>query len=240
MFAHIGDIHSVVDGIVDLLDPQNGVFISESHYLLGLIKTVQYDTIYHEHLRYYSLKSLAYLLEKHGLEVFNVKLIPTHGGSIRVYAARKGQRKIMPSVKKQLAAEEKAGLSSGKAFKEFRRRVIESKYDLLGLLGKLKKKGAKIYAIGAPSRASTLVSYTGLDDGILDCVMEIKTSHKVNKYMPGTRIPVLDEVKLFKDQPEYALLLSWHIAKELIANLKKAGYKGKFIIPLPEPKIVSS
>lgn len=238
VFAHIGDIHSVVDGIVELLGP-SGVFVSESHYLLDLVETVQYDTIYHEHLRYYHLGSLMKLLERHGLEVFHVKRIPTHGGSIRVYSARKGEREILPSVAAQLAEERGKGLEDGSGLMNFRDRVIRSKLDLYELLAPLKRTGARIYGIGAPSRASTLINYTGLDEGILDCVMEVKTSHKVGKYIPGTRIPVLDESKLFTDQPEYALLLSWHIAEELAENLRRNGYKGKFITPLPSPHILT-
>ena len=237
VFAHIAAPHGVVDAIVDLL-ADDGLFISESHYLLDLVETVQYDTIYHEHLRYYHLGSLIRLLGDHGLEVFKVQRIPTHGGSIRVFSARKGTRAIDPSVAETLAAEERAGLNDGSGLKNFRDRVIQSKVGLFELLAPLKRQNARIYGIGAPSRASTLINYTGIDDGILDCVLEISSSHKLNKYIPGTRIPVLDEKKLFEDQPDYALLLSWHITDELVANLRKKGFKGKFISPLPTPRIV--
>ncbi|MBI5413749.1 class I SAM-dependent methyltransferase [Candidatus Peregrinibacteria bacterium] len=237
VFAHIGDIHPIVDEILDLLAP-NGVFISESHYLLGLIETVQYDTIYHEHLRYYSMRSLSYLLNMHGLEVFHVTRIPTHGGSIRVYAARKGQKQADNSVSEILAEEDRKGITDGSALAAFRKKVIQSKLALHELLRPLKEAGARIYGIGAPSRSSTLINYVGLDDGLIDCVMEIKTSPKVGKYVPGTRIPVLDEEKLYADQPEYALLFSWHITNELTANLRKKGFKGKFIVPLPWPSIL--
>lgn len=238
VFAHIGDIHAVVDGILELL-ASRGVFVSESHYLLDLVQTIQYDTIYHEHLRYYSLGSLSHLLAAHGLEVFHVKRIPTHGGSIRVYAARKGERPVQPSVAERLRDEEQSGLTSGKALSEFRGRVLRSKLDLHALLAPIKARGERIYGVGAPSRASTLINYVGLDDGVIDAVMEVSGSHKVNKHMPGTRIPVLDEVRLFADQPEYALLLSWHIAQELITNLRSKDYKGSFIVPLPTPRIVA-
>jgi len=238
VFAHIGDIHSVVDGVVDLLG-ETGVFVSESHYLLSLIETLQYDTIYHEHLRHYSLGSLKYLLESHGLEVFHVKRIPTHGGSIRVYAAAKDSREILPSVAACLQEEEAAGITDGSALATFSKRVMQSKLDLMKMLADCKREGATIYGIGAPSRASTLINYIGLDDGIIDCVMEIGSSPKINKYVPGTRIPVLDEEKLFQDQPEYALLLSWHITEELITNLRRKGYQGRFIVPLPEPHIIN-
>ncbi len=237
VFAHIAEPHGVVAAITDLLAP-DGLFISESHYLLALVETVQYDTIYHEHLRYYHLGSLIRLLAEHGLEVFKVERIPTHGGSIRVFAARQGTRSIDASVTEALAAEAAAGLDDGAGLKTFRDRVIRSKVELFELLAPLKRAGARIYGIGAPSRSSTLINYTGLDDGILDCVLEISTSHKVNKYIPGTRIPVLDEKKLYEDQPEYALLLSWHITDELVGNLKSRGFMGKFISPLPTPRII--
>lgn len=238
VFAHIGDVHSIVDGITTLMDPK-GIFINESHYLLDLVDTIQYDTLYHEHLRYYSLGALKYLLEGHGLEIFKVTRIPTHGGSIRVYSAKKGTFKVESNVTELLALEDKMGLTDGSCLKTFRQRVIQSKLDLMTLLSKIKRDGGRVYGIGAPSRASTLVKYTGLDDGTLDCVMEVKGSHKVGKYMPGTRIPVLEESKLFSDQPEYALFLSWHISKELAENLRKKGFKGKFITPLPKPEILA-
>ena len=237
VFAHIGDVHGVAAGIVELLAP-DGVFISESHYLLALVDTLQYDTIYHEHLRYYALGSLEALLSRHGLEVFHVKRIPTHGGSIRVYAARPGSYPVAPSVAERRSHEQQFGITDGSALAAFRRRVGESKLALYDLLASLKKPGSRIYGIGAPSRASTLINYVGLDDGIVDAVMEVSGSHKLDKYVPGTRIPVLDEAKLYADQPEYALLLSWHIADELAGNLRKRGYKGAFIVPLPEPRVI--
>ena len=122
--------------------------------------------------------------------------------------------------------------------RSFRQSVVNSKLALHALLKDIKAADKRIFGVGSPSRASTLVNYVGLDDGILDCVVEIKGSHKIGKYMPGTLVPVVDEAKLYAEQPEYALLLSWHIADELIANLTARGYRGDFIIPLPEPRIV--
>ncbi len=236
VFAHMEDIHGVLDGILKLLS-EDGVFISESHYVLGLVETVQYDTIYHEHLRYYSLHSLKYLLEMHGLEVIQVTPIPTHGGSIRVYAARKGKKPVHESVERQLQAE-REGLNTD-ALQAFKQKVFQSRSDLWKLVGEIKSQGKSIVGISAPSRASTLISYCGLDEGILDSVVEIKGSHKIGKTIPGTLIPVLEEGLLFGgDQPDYALLLSWHIADELIPKLRQFGFKNKFIVPLPEPRVV--
>ena len=237
VFAHIEDIHEIVDCILELLD-EDGIFISESHYLLSLIETLQYDTIYHEHLRYYSVTALKYLLEMHGLEVIHTRPIPTHGGSIRVYAARKGKYPVRESVAATLATEGRE-LTDAK-LKAFKQNVVNSKLALYALLRDIKRQGGRVYGVGAPSRASTLINYVGLDDGIIDCVLEIKGSYKVGKYVPGTMIPVVDEGRLFADQPEYALLLSWHIADELMPKLASRGFKGNFIVPLPEPRIVAA
>lgn len=235
-FAHIEDVHAIVDGIVEMLK-DDGVFISESHYLIPLLDTLQYDTIYHEHLRYYSLASLKHLLEMHDLEVFHARPIPSHGGSIRVYAARKGSHAVKDSVQKMLAAEPR-GDAMAKRLADFRRDVVLSKLRLMAMLRDLKEKGARIAGISAPSRASTLVNYVGLDEGIIDYVVEIAGSLKIGKCMPGTAIPVVDEAKLFADQPDCAVIFSWHIAEELAPKLKAKGFKGQLITPLPVPRVL--
>ena len=235
-FAHIEDVHAIVDGIIEMLAP-DGVFISESHYLRALLDTLQYDTIYHEHLRYYSLTSLKHLLEMHDLEVFHARPIPSHGGSIRVYAARRGVHKVRPSVAAMLAAEPR-GDAMTKRLAAFRNDVVLSKLRLYALLRELKEKGARICGISAPSRASTLVNYVGLDEGIVDYVCEIQGSLKIGKCMPGTQIPVVDESKLFSDQPDCAIIFSWHIADELAPKLKAKGYRGKLMTPLPVPRFL--
>jgi len=235
-FAHMEDVHAIVDGIVELLKP-DGVFISESHYLVPLLDTLQYDTIYHEHLRYYSLASLKYLLEMHDFEVFHARPIPSHGGSIRVYAARRGSHPVQDSVNRMLDAEPR-GEAMAKRLQAFHRDVILSKLRLLSMLRDLKERGERIAAISAPSRASTLVNYVGLDEGLIDYVCEIPGSLKIGKYMPGTQIPVVEEARLFAEQPDCAVIFSWHIADELAPKLKAKGFRGKLITPLPEPRVL--
>ena len=237
-FAHIEDVHAIVDAIVAILRPA-GVFISESHYLIGLLDTLQYDTIYHEHLRYYSLASLKHLLEMHGLEVFHARPIPSHGGSIRVYAARRGTQKVKDSVSAMLA-DEPRGDAMVSRLASFRRDVLLSKLRLLAMLRDLKEKGARIAGISAPSRASTLVNYVGLDEAIIDYVCEIPGSLKIGRYMPGTQIPVVDEAQLYTEQPDYAVIFSWHIADELAPKLKAKGFRGELITPLPVPRIIQA
>jgi hypothetical protein len=237
-FAHIEDVHTIVDGIVEMLAPK-GAFISESHYLISLLDTLQYDTIYHEHLRYYSVASLKYLLEMHGLEVFHARSIPSHGGSIRVYAAQRGTYPVRDSVRQMLAAE-----PHGEALVErlaaFRRNVVLSKLRLLCLLRELKENGMRIAGISAPSRASTLINYVGLDEAIIDYVCEIPGSLKIGKCVPGTLIPVVDEARLFSDQPDCAVIFSWHIADELAPKLKAKGFRGQLLTPLPMPRVLAA
>lgn len=235
-FAHIEDVHAILDAIIDLLKP-GGVFISESHYLIPLLDTLQYDTVYHEHLRYYSLASLKHLLDMHDLEVFHARPIPSHGGSIRVYAAKRGRYPVQESVGRMLAAEPRGDAMAAR-LASFARDVVLSKLRMLSMLRELKEKGARIAAISAPSRASTLVNYVGLDEGIIDYVCEIAGSLKIGKYVPGTRIPVVDEARLFSDQPDCAVIFSWHIADELAPKLKAKGFRGQLITPLPVPRIL--
>tara|TARA_X000001036_G_scaffold258912_1_gene240718 strand:- start:353 stop:1591 length:1239 start_codon:yes stop_codon:yes gene_type:complete len=236
VFAHIDNINNIVKSILKTLKT-DGVFISESHYLLPLIQTVQYDTIYHEHLRYYSLESLNFLLKKHNLEIIDTKEIPTHGGSIRVYAARKGIYKISKNVKNQFKKEKR--YLNKKSFTKFKKNVVTSKVNLFNIIKRIKDKNKTIFGVGAPSRASTLINYLGLDQDIIDCVLEINGSYKIGNYIPGTKIPILNENILSKKKPHYLILFSWHIKNELKRNLKRKGFKGKFIIPLPTPKIES-
>ncbi len=151
--------------------------------------------------------------------------------------ARQGSYPVCESVAAVLAVEA-LELTDAK-LQSFRQAVVNSKLELFALLKDIKARGEKIYGIGAALRASTLINYVGLDDGILDCVLEITGSYKISRYIPGTLTLVLEESELFNDQPEYALLLSWHIADELMPKLTAKGFKGKFIIPLPIPRVVN-
>ncbi len=236
-FAHMDNIERILMGIKNLLK-NDGIFINESHYLKSLVDQNQYDTIYHEHLRYYSLASLNYLFKKHGLEIIKAKRIKTHGGSIRVYAAKKGKYKIDKNVF-QLIKLENNTLFKKDLFMLYDK-VTKSKLEFYKLIDKIKKnKNTKIYGISAPSRSTTLLNFLGVTKDVLECILEIDGSKKINHYLPGTDIPIYNEKKLYKDQPKFVLILSWHIYKQIIFNLKKRGYNGKFIVPLPRPKIIN-
>lgn len=237
VFGHMPDIDEVMACISGLLEP-DGVFISESDYLLDIVDGLEFDTMYHEHLRYYSVHSIQDLLARRGYRVISVERIGTHGGSIRVYATRGSAFARDGSVDRLLEIERAAGLDTPAWIPAFRDRITTSKLKMFALLAELVGKGHRLYGIGAPARSTTLIHYFGLDVGVLDCVLEVQGSKKIGHYIPGTRIPVYAESKLFEDQPEYALLLSWHIADELVGILRKKGYKGSFIVPLAEPRVI--
>lgn len=235
VFAHIAEVNKLIKNIKKCL-VYDGIFISESHYLMTLIDTNQYDTIYHEHLRYYSLSSLNYLFKKNNLEIFRVEKINTHGGSIRVYVARKKCYNIDSSVKKILKSEN----NLKKKLFNFKNKILSSKIDFYNLLNTLykKKNNLKIAGISAPSRSTTLINYLGLDESIIDCIFEIKGSKKIGMYLPGTKIKIIEEDIRKLKKYDYLVIFSWHIKKDIIKAIKKRGYIGKFIIPLPKPKIV--
>ena len=235
VFAHIENPNKITKLIKSILT-RDGIFISESHYLIRLFKDIQYDTIYHEHLRYYTVTSLNYLLKLNGLEIFDVKEIKTHGGSIRVYACNKGMYEKSKEINKILKKEK--NFLNPKQFNIFKNKVALSKIKLIKLLIEIKKKNMKIAGIGAPSRSSTLINYVGLDSNLINCIFEVKDSYKINKYAAGTKIPIIEEKIKNLNKYEYLLIFSWHIYPEIIKNLQKKGYKGKFIIPLSEPRII--
>ena len=236
VFAHIPDLNDLLSGIDGLLS-DDGIFLSESHYLFSLIEDLQFDTIYHEHLRYYSATFLTYALKKFNLEVFKIESIKSHGGSIRVWAARSGKFKIDESVKNYLEIESQYDLA--KLLNKFEKSIIKWRHEFRNLISKLIIDGNTIAAIGAPSRASTLISFTGLTHFDIFAVAEISNSAKIGLYMPGTKIPVLEEDEVIKKDPDILLILSWHISTTLVQIFRDNGFKGKFLIPLPTPKIIN-
>jgi len=237
VFAHIPDLRGLMLNIDSILE-NDGVFISESHYLVGMLETLQFDTIYHEHLRYYSGNFLSKLFTDFGYEIIRIKKIPTHGGSIRVWAARSGKYKVEEAVTSFLNNEKSSKNFGLAAHVEFAKKVSAWRHDFRRIIAEIRKDEHSIYAIGAPSRASTLIAYAGLENSDLFGVGEITGSHKIGRYMPGTRIPIISEDEVLIKKPDYLLMLSWHIADELIPKLKDKGYQGKFVIPLPQVAIL--
>lgn len=236
VFAHIDKLDSLMRGIKLLLS-DDGAFVSESQYLLDIVEKLEYDTIYHEHLRYYALHNLIELFNRYEMDVFDAERIPAQGGSIRVYACKKGKNPISESVNSIIKLENDKNLLSMETLKEFATRIKDNKKKLNEILLNLKSQGKKVVGISAPARSCTILNYCGIGPHILDYIAE-KSDLKIGKFTPGSNIEVVDDKKLVEDQPEYALLLSWHLKDSIVPKLRKDGFQGKFIVPLPIPKIL--
>jgi len=236
MFAHITNLGDLLRGVRELLDDK-GIFVTESHYLLDLIQTLQYDSIYHEHLKYYTLKPLKVLMEDYGFSIVDAERIPNYGGSIRVYA-KKGQGHQMSERLHQLIQEEElAGLYNQQTYSEFREKVVRAKVDLQTLLLDLKKRGKRVVGIGCPGRSSTLLNYCNIDLDLMPYIAEQSSSLKLGLFLPGKHIPIVDESILFEENPDYVVMLSWHYAGPIIKKLREKGLKSKIIMPLPKVSI---
>lgn len=236
VFAHINDTVGLAKNVASILD-KDGVFVSESQYLMDIVEKLEFDTIYHEHLRFYALKPLMRLFELAGLTIVDAERISAAGGSIRVYAM-KGKRTQSKRVKELLAQEKKAGIYNYKSLLVFAQKVINAKVDLIKLLLEIKQQGHRIVGLSSAARSNTLLGFAKIDTDLVDYLGEKSGSPKIGMYTPGTHIPVVDESQIFKDQPEYILVLSWHIGEELVKKMKELGSKSKFIIPLPVPKVI--
>lgn len=237
MFAHVPNLGDLLRGVAALLE-DGGVFVTESHYLLDLIETVQYDSIYHEHLKYYALRPLIRLFEGYGYTVVDADRIPNYGGSIRVYAEKGLGRPIAESLNDLLAEEDRAGLYGPDTYAAFRDRIVASRLALQRMLLDLRAEGRPAPGIGCPGRCSTLLNYCSIDRELMPYIAEQSSSLKLGLHLPGKHIPVVDEKRLFDEQPDYAVMLSWHYATPIIAKLRERGLKSRIIVPLPEVHVV--
>lgn len=236
-FSHILPLDSIMRGIQQLLT-EDGVFISENHYLLDIIQGLQYDVMYHEHYRYYSIRSLIVLFDRFELSLFDVERVSTHSGSIRVFACKKGTYAVSENVKKLLKEEEALGLDSLETYEAFSIMVNKHRKALPSMLKGLRNEGYTIAALTASGRGMSLLESCGIGQETLSYATE-GSKLKIGRFSPGAHIPIVDQEVLFGDnQPDYGLLLSWHLGEELIPRFREGGFKGKIIIPLPEIKII--
>ncbi len=236
VFAHIDNLDEIVAGIQELL-ADDGVFVSESHYLLDLMEKREFDTVYHEHLCYYSVKALQHLFERFGMEVADVRRVNVHGGSIRVYA-RKKTGDVAPSVSMLLALEEKAGLHSLERFSGFQREVDAIREELVALVRGFRKEGKTVTAYGAPAKGNTLLNFCGFTADDLKYVTDT-TPYKIGRLTPGSHIPVVSPDILKTETPDYILLLAWNYRDFILEKEKELRARGaKFIIPIPTIEIM--
>jgi SAM-dependent methyltransferase len=238
VLAHVPDINDFVEGFRILLKPR-GVITFEFPHLLRMIEANYFDTIYHEHYSYLSLLAVERLLARHGLEVFDLEELTTHGGSLRIFVGHAGaQGAASDRVHAFRAREAAAGLDDLAAYAHFAERVRATKRDLLKLLIGLKDKGASIAAYGAPAKGNTLLNYCGIRGDFIDYAVDANP-HKQGLLLPGTGIPVHAPEHIFETRPDYVLILPWNLKDEILSQM--AGVRdwgGRFILPLPEPVIL--
>ncbi|HKZ63068.1 MAG TPA: class I SAM-dependent methyltransferase [Thermoplasmata archaeon] len=238
VFAHIDDLEDVVRGVTAILRP-NGAFVVEVHHLRELLRGMQYDFFYHEHLCYYSLAALVPLLDRFGLRVVDAQPIPIHGGSIRVIA-RPASSPHRPSrrLAAMMARERREGLTSAATYARFARRVASRGARLRKLLLTLKARGKALAGYGAPGRGNTLLGYSRIDQEILPYIVDASPSRH-GRFTPGTHIPILPPSEFRRSPPDYALLLAWSYHREILSRERpfvRGG--GKFIVPLPNLRVV--
>jgi len=238
VLAHVPDINGFVESFSILLKP-SGVITFEFPHLLNLIEKNQFDTIYHEHYSYLSVVVVQAILKNFNLEIFNIDELPTHGGSVRVYAQKNSSGKFLidPSVDKILKKEIKAGVKTTNYYKNLQKNADEIKENFILLLNKLHNQGYKVAAYGAAAKGSTLINFSGVTSDLISCVADKNTS-KQGKLLPSSHIPIVSEADLINYKPDYVLILPWNIKDEVIDQLSYVReWGGKFVTIIPSIEI---
>ncbi len=238
VLAQVPDLHDFVGGLSRLLKPE-GVVTLEFPHLARLIAGNQFDTIYHEHFSYFSLASVEALCARHGLRLFDVEELWTHGGSLRVFACRaESAREVMPSLARLRAAEAAEGICDLATYAGFAERVRQTKHALLELLIGLRRAGKRIVGYGAPGKGNTLLNYCGIRTDLLEFTVD-RNPYKWGKFLPGTRIPIHPPEALAAARPDYVLILPWNLKDEIARQLAPIGaWGGRLIVPIPHPEIL--
>jgi SAM-dependent methyltransferase len=237
VFAHAPDTNDFVAGLERVLRP-GGQIVLEFPYAVDFLEHVEFDTVYHEHVFYFALTPLVPLLARHGLEVVDVERIAIHGGSLRLFAARRGEHAVRPSVPATLAEEEALGLRSMAPYHRFAEGVERIKRDLLALLASLRSEGKRVAAYGASAKGSTLLNYVDPPSGSIEFIAD-RSTHKQGRRSPGLHLPIIGPTALVERMPDATLLLTWNFASEILAQ--QAEYRargGRFILPVPRVEIV--
>jgi hypothetical protein len=233
VIAHTDNINEFLDEVKLMMSPET-VFVTQSHYLISLLGNLEFDTIYHEHLRYYSLKSLINLFTMHGFTVFDAEVVDVYGGSIVVYASLNDGEPVTDRFLSLLKDENEADILE--RFRETKNAILRNKAELLNRLYRYKEQGKHIIGVGAPMKSSTFLNFYGITPDLIDYLTEVNPL-KIGTLSPGVHIPVVDEAIVFCEQPDYALILSWNIANQIMKSYRQKGYKGEFIVPIPKLRI---
>ena len=232
VFAHMATLGDVIQGL-EILVADDGHFVLENHYLLPVMERMQFDTIYHEHLRTYSLRSIVKLFEYYDFTVVDAEQVSRYGGNIRVYVAKGKQHAVSSSVNKILA-EESSLLTDPQYYDDFRRKAIKLKNDFLHLALKCHDEGNVLIGNSCPGRCSTLLNFAGIGPDLMPYIGEQPTSLKLGKFLPGKHIPIVNNQQILDDQPEHVMLLAWHYAQPIAEQLKQRGLRSQLYVPMPE------
>jgi SAM-dependent methyltransferase len=239
VLAHVPDLNDFVAGLAILL-AEGGVLTMEFPHLLRLMEEDQFDTIYHEHYSYFSFTAVRRVFSAHGLTLFDVEELPTHGGSLRIYARhdRDDAKPVGDRVQNLLAREEAAGLASIDAYRSFTERVERVKRGLLRFLIQAKEEGKTVAAYGAPAKGNTLLNYCGIRTDFLDYTVD-RSPHKQGRYLPGSRIPIHAPDRLRETRPDYVLILPWNLKEEIVEQMADVrSWGGKFVVAIPEVEVL--
>ncbi|MGE0822161.1 MAG: methyltransferase domain-containing protein [Candidatus Binatia bacterium] len=240
VLAHVPDINDFVAGMKILLKPQ-GVITMEFPHLLRLMQENQFDTIYHEHFSYLSFSTTAKIFAAHGLTLFDVEELPTHGGSLRIYARHADQPTLVvePRVTQLQQQEEAAGLTCIDQYRTFTDKVQETKRNLLEFLITAKRQGKTIVGYGAPGKGNTLLNYCGVRTDFLEYVVD-RSPYKQGKFLPGTHIPIFAPERIAETKPDYVLILPWNLKHEVMQQMSQVRqWGGQFVVPIPTVEIYS-
>jgi len=234
VLAQVPDLNDFVEGLRVLLKPE-GVLTLEFPHLLRLIERNEFDTIYHEHFSYFSMLTTARILEAHALKAFHVEELPTHGGSLRVYACRVESQKyeIRPSVADLIAEETRAGLASAEGYDQFARKVKETKLALVDFLLTAARLGKSVAGYGAPGKSATLLHYCGIGKDLIQFTVD-RSPYKQGRFLPGTHIPIFHPDRIREAKPDYIIILPWNLKDEIMRQMEFIrDWGGKFVVPIP-------
>jgi 2-polyprenyl-3-methyl-5-hydroxy-6-metoxy-1,4-benzoquinol methylase len=238
VLAHVPDINDFVAGLGVLLKP-DGLITMEFPHLLRLIEQCQFDTIYHEHFSYLSLHAVEQIFASHGLRIFDVEELATHGGSLRIFACHDecGLHEELPSVERIREMEQSGGLLDLEVYTNFGHKVMQVKHNLLEFLIEAKRLGKTVVGYGAPAKGNTLLNYCGIRGDFIDFTVD-RSPHKQDYFLPGTHIPVFSPERIYQAKPDYVLILPWNLKQEImdqLAGIREWG--GHFVVPIPDVQV---
>jgi hypothetical protein len=235
----VHDLNDFVAGMKILLKPGGTVTIEFPH-LVRLVEENQFDTIYHEHFSYFSFTTAASVFAAHGLELFDVQELPTHGGSLRVFGCHAGEERSWSDRARELRQREQdLGVTSLGYYSDFDERVQETKRKLLEFLIRVRRDGKSVVGYGAPGKGNTLLNYCGIRTDFVDYTVD-RSPHKVGKFLPGTHIPIHPVARIFETRPDYVLILPWNLREEIVQQMGGIReWGGRFVVPIPEVEVLS-